>query len=125
MTGRDCNMKAILIVFLLIPLGLNAQIKPDKYYHAGAGTGIAISSHLILKGGNVNPMKGTLITVPIAFGKEMHDSFNGGKFSGQDFFFTVVSAAIIDLSVLGIKKIFKKKTRKDPFYIKNDGLVKI
>ena len=111
-------MKKLSVILFFIPIICFGQIKPDKYYHAGVGAGISVSSHLIFKGENVNPIKGTLLTTPFAFGKELHDSFNGGKFSGQDIAFTLISAAIIDLSILGIKRIFRKK--KNRFvYVRN------
>ena len=102
---------------MIIPLSLSGQIKPDKYYHAGAGLSIAISSHLILKGDNVNPYKGTLITAPIATGKEFLDSFNGGVFSFSDIGATLLFPVLIDTGVLIVKKIKKrnKPIEIDPF----------
>lgn len=105
-------MKKLILILLLLPLCLSAQIKQDKLLHFGAGATIATASHLTLKGEDVNPFKGTLLTAPIAAGKEMFDVFNGGRFSNTDFAFTVASAVIVDLGVLGYKKIFKKKRKR-------------
>ena len=99
--------KLIILILLLIPFCLKGQIKQDKYYHAGVGTTIAISSHLVFKSNNVNPYKGTLIATPIAFGKEIYDSYNGGRFSFADIGATILPTILIDTGVL----IFKKKNK--------------
>lgn len=105
-------MKKLIIILLLLPFALNSQISKDKYYHICAGLGISATSHLTLKGEDVNPFKGTILTAPVAAGKEIFDVFNGGRFSNTDFAFTMASAVIVDLGVLGYKKIFRKKRKR-------------
>lgn len=108
-------MNKLLLLFMLIPLSLSAQMKTDKYYHLGVGTGISIASHLVLKGDSVNPYKGTLITAPVAVGKEFYDLSKGGRFGYDDIIFTLIIPVLIDTSILIIKKIKKKRSKKDPF----------
>jgi hypothetical protein len=122
-------MKKLSIVFFLIPIICFGQIKPDKYYHAGVGTGIAISSHLIFKGENVNPYKGTLLTAPIATGKELYDSYNGGKFSFSDIGATLLIPVLIDTGVLIVKRVKKRRKIIDPFeynpeLVRSEGVTK-
>ena len=110
-------MKKLLIILMLTPFCLKGQIKKDKYYHAGAGTVIAISSHLVFTGENVNPYKGTFIAAPIASFKEMYDVNNGGRFSFTDIAATLIVPIIIDTGVMLFKR---KKERNTPIELEDE-----
>lgn len=81
----------------------------DKLFHAGVGTGIGIGTIYLdmHTERELNPFAGTLISLVAATGKEMFDSFNGGRFNGQDIIWTIVPTFTIDLG----KIIFKKRKR--------------
>jgi hypothetical protein len=114
-------MKKLIIILFFIPFILKGQIKPDKYHHAIVGTSIDISSHLIFNGENVNPYKGTLIASPFAFGKEIYDAYNGGRFSFADIGATLLVPVLIDTVVMIFKR--SKKNRKIDFDEYNPPLV--
>ncbi len=107
-------MSKLITILFMLPLLCFGQLKKDKYYHAGVGTGLTISTHLLLPGEDVNPAKGTLIVGTIATFKEFFDVMNGGIFSGPDILATITPAIVIDTGVLIFKKR-KKKKKDDPF----------
>jgi len=102
-----------LIIILLFPVCLNAQIAKDKYYHAGAGV---ISSGLIFtpvylssNDENLSFRAAWMGTSLIAIGKESFDVYNGGNFSFTDIGFTFASGLA---SAWITKKIINRKKKK-------------
>ena len=87
----------------------------DKLYHAGVGTAIGGAFLFVDYDKNkMNPFAATLVSLCVATGKEMFDSFNGGRFNFKDIAWTVTPTFTIDLGRL----VFKK--RKKPIVIEED-----
>lgn len=95
----------------------------DKLLHAVVGTGIGISTIYLDKHTEreLNPFAGTLISLAAATGKEMFDSFNRGRFNGNDIIWTIAPALTIDLGKIVFKKRKKLIVIEDDF---NPPLVK-
>ena len=111
--------KLITIIFLFAFIfTMSAQIKKDKYYHAGAGVVISGSSFLITNHYTKDPatafrLSAGLVTCS-AFGKELFDSFGSGQFSWSDFAFTEISGLVTSSALYFIyKKKKKAKFNKD------------
>lgn len=87
----------------------------DKLYHAGVGTAIGGASLFIDYDKNkMNPFTATLVSLVAATGKEMFDSFNGGRFNFNDIAWTVAPTLTIDLG----RFVFKKRNK--PIIIEDD-----
>jgi len=119
-------MEKLLIILILIPLSLNAQIKPDKYYHASAG--IVLSGGMYTIGQfserDMNPIAPSLIAFTGGCAKEFYDSMNGGYFSYNDLIWTTASGIVTNIA---LKLIWKKKPKikKDPYDYEPDLVKKI
>jgi len=119
------DMKKLIIVSFLFAFSMNAQIKTDKYYHAGAG--IILSSSMYTIGQytvrEMNPVAPSLIAISGGAAKEFFDVMNGKTFSYSDFACTALSGIATNAIMRAIWKPKKKKV--DIFDIKNDPLITI
>jgi hypothetical protein len=100
------------------------QIKPDKYYHAGAGCIISVGTYALGQYAKreMNPIAPSVLAIGGAWAKESIDSYRGGQFSYSDFAWTAISGIVTNIV---IRQIWKpRKKIKDPFDIENDPLVK-
>lgn len=115
------NMAAIYkttILLLLISISSFAQIKPDKYYHAGAGVTISAGVYTIGQYSyrEMNPIAPSLVAFTAGAFKEFYDSMRGGQFSNEDLLFTTASGIATNIIMNIIWKRKKgRKVKKDPF----------
>lgn len=104
-------MKKLITILFLSTISLTAQIQPDKYYHAGAGTVIAAGTHFSqsLFEREMNPIAPSLMAFTAGFSKEMFDCMSGRKFSGSDLIWTTASGIVTNAI---LRTIYKPKPKK-------------
>jgi len=110
-------MKKLITIIFLIPFICFSQIKPDKYYHAGAGMVLSAGMYTIGQYSyrEMNPIAPSLIAMTGGFTKEMFDCFNTGKFSGKDMLWTTASGIVVNAAMALIWKRKKGKHKKIEF----------
>jgi hypothetical protein len=111
-------MNRLVLILLLVPYFVTAQIKPDKYYHAIAGSTISVSIYTVGQYSEREMFKFApeLMGITAGFTKECFDGVNTGKFSYQDFAWTAASSIVTSQI---IKLIWKRKKKKKyiDFYV--------
>lgn len=127
-------MKRLIIILMLIPLGLSAQLDyhvgsyyfgKDKFYHFGGGAAISLGDKLAKvewkKTGqnfyrtpkeDINPFSGTLWAAIASIVWEVANTTKGKEISFEDIWFSVGGAFVVDL---GFYLGRKKKETIDPY----------
>ncbi|GAG32535.1 unnamed protein product [marine sediment metagenome] len=116
-----------LLIFLLIPICLNAQIEnipQDKVKHFIAGSIISGTTYtLSYKLQPDERFRLSMYTVTLtAFGKEIYDSYNGGEFSFTDIGCTLLIGCLTSIIIYKIHTR-KKKTIYNEWLLSDEPLI--
>lgn len=134
--GRDCKMKLLTILCLLISLNIQAQKKtftqyiednPDKVNHFSCGFLIGVTANALTE--EITTSKTLGLISGVAFGilaghlKETYDKNHGGFYSKPDLKATILGTVLGSVSIRIIfgNSVHRKKVDKQFYDLVNDN----